>query len=110
MEQIGKLFQVMQETGGEGKSGKWSKCDFVLDVEDAKYPKKIAITAWNKDVDTIKQTPVGSELKVSFDLSSREYNGKWYTDVKAWKIEVTKKAEATQTHGSPNYESDPLPF
>ena len=36
----------------------------------------------------------GIEVKVSFDLESREYNGKWYTDVKAWKVEKVQKADS----------------
>lgn len=86
MDISGRLVQVLQEQGGEGKNGKWAKCDFVIETQE-KYPKKVCITAWNDLIGTIKALPIDSELKVSFDISSREYNGKWYTDVKAWKVE-----------------------
>jgi hypothetical protein len=86
MELTGKLVQVQPEVSGEGKNGRWVKCDFIIETQD-KFPKKVCITAWSDLVETIKATNPGTELKVSFDISSREYNTKWYTDVKAWKIE-----------------------
>jgi hypothetical protein len=88
MDISGKLFQVLPEQSGEGKNGRWVKCDFVIDLPNEKYPKKVCITAWSEQVETVKNLSVGTDLKVSFDISSREYNGRWYTDVKAWKIEV----------------------
>lgn len=102
MEQGGKLHVVLQETSGDGKKGKWAKCDFVLDVEEGKYPKKMVFTAWNDAVDVVKSTPIGSHMKVSFDLSAREYNGKWYSDVKAWKVEVVNRAQESSRQTSQN--------
>jgi hypothetical protein len=87
MEISGRLIQVLQEQGGEGKNGnKWAKCDFVIETQE-KFPKKVCLTAWNDLIGTVKELPMESEIKVSFDISSREYNGRWYTDVKAWKVE-----------------------
>jgi hypothetical protein len=88
MDISGKLIQVLQEQGGEGKNGnKWAKCDFVIETQE-KFPKKVCLTAWNDLIGTVKGLPMESEIKVSFDISSREYNGRWYTDVKAWKVET----------------------
>ncbi len=86
MDISGKIIQVLQEQTGEGRNGKWSKCDFVIETQD-KFPKKVCITAWGDLIQTVRNIPAGSDVKVSFDISSREYNGKWYTDVKAWKVE-----------------------
>jgi hypothetical protein len=86
MDITGRLIQVLQEQTGEGKNGTWAKCDFVIETQE-KYPKKVCITAWSDLIGTIKGLPLESEVKVSFDISSREYNGRWYTDVKAWKVE-----------------------
>ncbi len=87
MDITGRLIQVLQEQGGEGKNGnKWAKCDFVIETQE-KFPKKVCLTAWNDLIGTVKGLPMDSEIKVSFDISSREYNGRWYTDVKAWKVE-----------------------
>ena len=87
MEISGRLVQVLPEQSGDGKNGRWVKCDFVIETQE-KYPKKVCITAWSDMVETVKNMATDTELKVSFDISSREYNSRWYTDVKAWKIEA----------------------
>ncbi len=87
MDISGKLIQILPAQTGNGKNGPWKKCDFVIETTD-KFPKKVCISAWNEQSAQIENLAIGSNLKVSFDISSREYNGRWYTDVKAWKIVV----------------------
>lgn len=55
----------------------------VIIETDGNYPKTIALTMW-KDVATRNYT-VGDTLTADFDIESREYNGKYYTDIKVWK-------------------------
>jgi Domain of unknown function (DUF3127) len=95
MEITGRLMQVLQEQGGEGKNGRWAKCDFVIETQE-KFPKKVCLTAWNDLIGTIKGMDIGTEIKVSFDISSREYNGRWYTDVKAWRVDPAGSGGAQQ--------------
>ncbi|MEO7394973.1 MAG: DUF3127 domain-containing protein, partial [Chitinophagaceae bacterium] len=54
-------------------------------------PKKICISIWGEKINE-SQLKIGSHLSISFDVESREYNGRWYTDVKAWKIEAAGAA------------------
>ena len=107
MEITGRLIHVLEEVGGEGKNGKWSKCDFVIETVADKFPKKVCITAWGDLIGTVKAMPMESEIKVSFDISSREYNGKWYTDVKAWKVESGSgggsSSQPSRNNNSSNY-------
>lgn len=91
MDISGKLIIVLPAQTGTGKNGVWKKCDFVIETSD-KFPKKVCISAWNELSDQIENTAIGSDLQVSFDISSREYNGRWYTDVKAWKVSGGSKA------------------
>src|SRR5436190_23105626 len=95
MDISGKLVQVLPTQTGTGKNGEWKKCSFVIETAD-KFPKKVCIIAWKDLVDQVQQMPTGSQVNVSFDVESREYNGKWYTDVKAWKIASSGSAGATQ--------------
>lgn len=85
MEIQGKIIQLLPEQSGAGKNGQWRKREYVLETQD-QYPKKLCFNLWGEKID---QNPVkvGDSVKVLFDLESREFNGKWYTDVKAWKIE-----------------------
>lgn len=85
MEFTAKLIQVLPPQTGQGKNGPWKKQDIVLET-DGQYPKKICVSTWGDKFDVNKWAP-GIMLTVSFDIESREYNGRWYTDVKAWKIE-----------------------
>ncbi len=71
---------------GQGKNGPWKKQDIILET-DGTYPKKVCVAIWGDKADE-KILKVGANLKVDFDVESREYNGKWYTDVKAWKVEA----------------------
>jgi hypothetical protein len=70
-----------------GKNGAWSKCDFVIETLE-QYPRKICISAWGDKSDNLEQQcPVGKTVKVAVNIESREFNDKWYTDVRAWRIE-----------------------
>lgn len=86
MQVTGKITHILPTESGQGKNGEWQKRTVVLLPPDAKYPKPIAVQQWN---DAIDDTPlsVGDELTFHINIESREYQGRWYTDVKAWKIE-----------------------
>jgi hypothetical protein len=81
----GKVVKVLEEQSGEGRNGPWRKQDFILETP-GDYPKKICITQWGDNIDR-NDVQQGDELTAHIDIQSREYKGRWYTDVKAWKIE-----------------------
>ncbi|MFN1835457.1 DUF3127 domain-containing protein [Balneola sp. MJW-20] len=81
----GKVTQILEEQSGESKNGPWKKRDFILEIP-GKYPRKVCITQWGDQIDQ-SNIQEGEQLTAHIDLQSREYNGRWYTDVKAWKIE-----------------------
>jgi hypothetical protein len=82
MEINGKIIELLPEQSGESANGAWRKQQYILET-DSQYPKKICFMVWSDKIDelAIKQ---GENLAVSIDIESREYNGRWYTDVKAW--------------------------
>jgi hypothetical protein len=84
MELSGNIIQLLPEKSGESANGPWRKQEYILET-DGQYPKKVCFMAWSDKIDefAIKE---GENLVVSIDLESREYNGRWYTDVKAWKV------------------------
>jgi hypothetical protein len=88
MQLTAKLSQVLPLQTGTGKNGEWQKQDVILETE-GQYPKKICISIWGDKINQ-NQLVVGNQLKIDFDIESREFNGKWYTDVKAWKVEVVE--------------------
>jgi hypothetical protein len=89
MEITGKIIEILPVQTGQGQKGEWKKQLFILETMD-QFPKKICIESWN---DKLPLTVDPSKtVKVFFDLESREYNGKWYTNVKAWKMDVVGAA------------------
>ena len=84
MELTGKIVQLLEEKSGETSRGSWRKQEYILETE-GQFPKSVCFMAWGEKIDefAIKQ---GERLVVSIDIESREYNGRWYTDVKAWKV------------------------
>jgi hypothetical protein len=95
---VGRLVQVLEEVSGVGKTGNsWRKQSFVIELDgNTQYPKKACFTAWSDKVDVLKRLTLGDRVSVGVDIESREYQGKWYTDLKAWKIDV----EANRSTGS----------
>jgi len=85
MQITAKLLSILPEQTGAGKNGPWKKQDIIVETE-GQYPKKVCISLWGEKHDR-NLLKVGVKLNISFDIESREFNGKWYTDVKAWKIE-----------------------
>lgn len=85
MELTAKLIQVLPLQTGMGKNGEWKKRNIILET-DGMYPKKVCVSIWGDKVNESILVE-GAILDVSFDIESREYNGNWYTDVRAWKVE-----------------------
>lgn len=114
MQLSGKLIQLLPLQTGQGKNGTWKKQEIILETE-GQYPKKVCIAIWGDKADE-KTLQVGNNLKIDFDVESREYNGRWYTDVKAWKVEIAGTAPTAYNDLEPqagesidNLDSD-LPF
>jgi hypothetical protein len=110
MELEGRLTQILPEQSGQGRTGNtWRKQSFIIETMDSQYPKRICVDVWGDNINTLNSFKINDELKVSIDIESREYNGKWFTNVKAWRIE--KKADAAPQAGSsaPPPEEPPLP-
>ena len=94
MEIIGKLLQKLELQSGIGRTGNsWQKQEFVIETIE-QYPKKICANLWGDKLDMLDTVNIGDTVKLSFSIESREYNGKWYTDIKAWKIEPATEAPA----------------
>lgn len=86
MDIIGTITHILPEASGTGKNGNtWRKQEFVLETRE-QFPKKICFTAWGEKIDQFG-IRMGDMVTASVDIESREYNGRWYTEVKAWKVQ-----------------------
>lgn len=68
-------------------SDKFRVMDFVIQTPDEKYPQSIQFQLMNDRIQEMDKFTMGEELEVTFDLRGREYNGKYYNTLNAYKIE-----------------------
>jgi len=88
----GRIILVHPVENGVSKNNKaWAKQSFVIET-GGNYPKKIALTLWGEDKINQYDLQPGREITAHLELESREYNGRWYTEARAWKIEWTADA------------------
>ncbi len=86
MEITGKIILALPEMSGISKSGNaWKKREYVLETQET-YPKKVHFDFFGERADQFPLN-VGDVIKLSFDIESREFNGRWYTSIRAWKSE-----------------------
>lgn len=100
LEITGKLVKLLPEQSGQGRNGRWVKQEFVVETQE-QYPKKVCFSAWNDKIDALKSLTPGELLTVSFNAESREYNERWYTDLRAWKITAGNSTSGSQTNQTP---------
>ena len=87
MEITGKIIAVLPERGGIAKTGnEWKMQEYVLETHE-QYPKKLCFNVFGADKIAQFNIQAGDELTVSFDINAREYNGRWYNDIRAWRVE-----------------------
>ena len=91
LEISGKVFALLPEQSGQGKNGSWVKQEFIIETEE-QFPKKACFSVWGDKVSELKTLKNGDKITVSFNVESREFNNKWYTDLRAWKISKTSGA------------------
>ncbi len=112
MEITGKLLQLLPPQTGQGKNGTWKKQEFIIETGDT-YPKKVCLAIWGDKID-IGKVAIGSSVTVSFDAESREYNGRWYTDLKAYALKAGGGSTPSKQPQEPDYsqmnDTEDLPF
>ena len=94
MEIVGKIIQVLPAQEGVGRNGNpWKVQPYVLETLD-QYPRKVHFEVFGEE--RIKQNPcdIDQLVTVSFDIESREFNGRWYTSIRAWRIQQGDTTQA----------------
>ena len=100
MEIKGKVIQLLDIETGEGKNGVWRKMPFVIEIPGS-YPKKVCIDVWGDKIEAYN-LQIDEEVEVSIDIESREYNGRWYTNIKAWNVKRDQnQVEENQSNNEP---------
>ena len=100
MEITGKVVRLGALTEGTSARGPWRKQDLIIETEE-QVPKTVCLTCWTNQIDEIQKFAPGQTIKAQIDLSSREFNGKWYTDVRVWRFEPVGAATAPASGPQP---------
>ena len=99
MEVVGKIIQVLPAQEGVGRNGNpWKVQPYVLETLD-QYPRKVHFEVFGEDRIRMNPCAIDQLVTVSFDIESREFNGRWYTSIRAYRIvqgDVTKEGVAAQ--------------
>lgn len=104
----GIVEKILNAESGVSRAGKdWKKQEFVIETHE-QFPKKVCFTLFNDKVSLIDQVKVGDEVEVYFNMESREYNGKWFHNINAWKIDPVTENKQVQD-APPEYRLEDIP-
>lgn len=108
LELEGKIITKLPVQNGTSARGPWSKQEFVIEYQEGNYPTQVCMNVWGEEkVKDLEKFQAGEAVKVSFNLSSREYNGRWYSDIRAWRIEhagaAPQGAGQAPAYGAPGF-------
>lgn len=120
MQVAGKIIHLLPVQTGTGRNGEWIKQEFILETQE-QYPKKICISTFGLLATSMDSYSQDDEIIAYYNLESREYNERWYTEVRAFKIERPKvKSDSDVDKGvlkeekpesiDTSVEADDLPF
>jgi hypothetical protein len=103
----GKLHKIFPT---ESKSASFQAREFVLEVPDGNYPQMIKFQAVQDRCTMLDGYQEGDRVKVSFDLRGREWNGKYLTNLNAWRMEKAGEAGGgAKTQADQRFPEDPFP-
>ena len=90
----GIVLNILPLQSGTSKAGnQWQKQDFILET-GGQYPRKVCICLFGDNVEKFPLA-VGQSVTASVDIESREFNGRWYTDIRAWNVVYNDQQQGT---------------
>ena len=113
MEFEGVVYKIMPPVKGTSARGEWQRQEVIFDLP-SEFSRKVCVIFFNKESE-VARLREGATYTVSFNLESREYNGRWYTDVRAWRVQAKEEQQAaapayggTSTPSAPAADLPPL--
>ena len=108
MEFEGKVIEILPAVTGQSARGTWERQTVVFEQPQKQYGKEIAVTFMNK-AQEVASLRVGETYTVSFDIESRNYQGRWYTDVRAWRVQPMQPQAQPPVQDMPPFMEEPQP-
>ena len=107
MEIIGKVVRLGNLTEGTSARGPWRKQELIIETEE-QFPRTVCLICWTNQIEEIQRFAPGQTIQAQIDISSREFNGKWYTDVRVWRFEPVGAQAPAQTVGTATPQPQPM--
>ncbi len=85
MEVEGIITNILPPVTGTSARGQWSRQDVIIE-QPSEFNKKLCVSFWGDKANELSKFSIGTKVSVGINIESREYNGRWYTEVRAWKI------------------------
>lgn len=85
MELQGKVIAALPERSGVSARGEWKSQEFVIETHD-NFPRKMVFSVFGADRLQRFNIQIGQEINVSFDINAREWNGRWFNDIRAFDV------------------------
>lgn len=117
MEIQGKVVRLGNLTEGTSARGAWRKQELIIETIE-QYPKQVCLVCWGDRVTEAQNFTPGQTIKAQISIESREFNGKWYTDVRPFRFDIDmpqqsqpmQQTQAQQTapqFAAPQFEQQP---
>lgn len=106
MEFEGIVYKILPAQQGTSARGEWQRQEVIFDLP-SEFSRKVCVTFFNKPSDVAKLRE-GAAYTVSINVESREYNGRWFTDVRAWRIQPQEAGQSAATPAPAAQDSAPL--
>ncbi|MBR5394397.1 MAG: DUF3127 domain-containing protein [Bacteroidaceae bacterium] len=109
MELTGKIIAEFNERGGvSSRTGnEWKAKSYVLEVP-GDYPRKLVFDVFGVDRLQAFNIQIGEMMTVHFDIDAHEYNGRWFNDVRAFRVDRGQAAPTTAPEAAPMVETTPV--
>lgn len=99
MEFEGVVYKVLEPVKGTSARGEWTKQEVVFELP-GEFSRKVCVSFWGDKAQDGASLKKGETVSVSVNIESREYNGRWFTEVRAWRV-VRKSAAVPMPEAAP---------
>lgn len=100
MEITGKVVKINEPLTGQSARGQWKKQELIIETEE-QYPRQVCLMNWNDKANFANLQP-GTRVTAGINIESREFNGRWFTDVKIWKLDIANAGGGANQAPMPN--------
>ena len=108
MELQGKVIAALPERSGVSARGEWKSQEFVIEYQEGQYPRHLVFTVFGADRLQRFNIQIGQTVLVAFDVDAHEWNGRWFTDIRAFDVRQVDPNAAPVAQSTPVMQSVPV--